>query len=460
MNQSMRQGPALEALASKITVIGKKGKCAIILPVYDEINLLNGHLGILEKQAVPDFDVVIVFCQKSLDVSRIRKSSRFGTVTICMKEQLGAAAGYYAGELYALQNGYECVILADVDCVPLSSDLVRKLGDSVSDHPDCVISPVWEPFEGFRNKSLSLHWYGAMHPSLLRKAGLTFLPFYFGCLDSEHEARLLGKSGCKSKIYLDDGCVYHPISKNMGLGRSSERAIYDARNAGPTIFLHPLNVWFWFVGLVSLCSFCFCDSLANFAKRARAAIGLLRSMAMADYGPLPGNAPLPSYQEIKLEELPISAKRKTAIIIESHLGKEKARSLASSLSKKGFGCEVIGSKTETGFFFPLIESAIRCSISADAILVCISPKYLFSPFLLASKSLYAHDGEKTYVIYENKDVLSRILHFSVSMLSVALLSPVYLAISFISALRLKNSLDGYGLNNLKNDATPSLSSNL
>lgn len=173
-------------------------KCtnAIIMPCYNEKEIVLQHLELLAKQRTNNFDVLLVL-SNIMDAKEMEKTVKkakysFGVVLLRRASDTGSAGGFYVGEKYALENGYKCVILADADALPIDRNLVEKLIEAHQKGNEIVLPKCLFMLDGKKvYEHRGPHFYGMISSNLLKKAGLHFAPLYLGADDSEFIIRMM-----------------------------------------------------------------------------------------------------------------------------------------------------------------------------------------------------------------------------------------------------------------------------
>lgn len=186
-----------------------KSDTLIIIPLLQEYDFLFEHLGYLSRQTTSDFDVIIVLNRLS-DESTVLKfldgnSFNFSVIVSKRKEDTGAAGGYSTGQRYALEEGYEHMIIADSGCFPVDKHLIENLlkhKDNGYVSPSTRLVRGDEVVETLYDTTIS--WYSLVSARLARKHGLVFTPLYFGFEDLEYRKRI------RKKAYMVDNHTHHP----------------------------------------------------------------------------------------------------------------------------------------------------------------------------------------------------------------------------------------------------------
>jgi GT2 family glycosyltransferase len=415
-------------------------QCAIILPVHDDAQLLNAHLGLLAKQTTHAFDVIVPH-SPGLDVRAVDARHPFGIAFIALKSA-SAAAGYYAGEKYALTRGYVPIILADIDCMPVSKNLVERLCALAASNVNTIFLPPLVTLKDEQGKNWSLHWYGAMHRSVFEKAGLSYVPFYIGCVDSELELRMLHEGA--SVRYPDGLLVDHPLIKNRSPAGGIERILYELRNI--TLFAPHMRFSVWMSYLYNLPAFCFCDSYSRLFVRLRLAFSLFQEIILLR---LDRSVPfhdivLPPYEQIRLEDAAMAGKKKAAIILGAHMGQRRSASLRRLLESRHVACTVVETADHRSYASIALQM-LSSAVCSDTVILCMHWKRYFNPALLLCRNLYLHDGENTWVLAQGSSIPSRIFRFLLSCFICSVLVACYIPLSAFSFLRMGGAPHRYGL---------------
>ncbi len=203
MESWLKGGPGLEELCIKAgdTRKGRK-RIAVVVPTLGRKSLVEEHLRRLACQTSGGFDAVIVY---GTGDSMARVPDGLGCVHLKGKLDFGSAGAFYAGERFALDEGYEKIVLADDDCLPLSEDLVQRL-DEATESSDVALPKVAYGKAAPSAGNLINH-YGCVRARAFRRGGLTYAPLFFGGDDIELMTRLSG-SGCT--LAFVDSAASHP----------------------------------------------------------------------------------------------------------------------------------------------------------------------------------------------------------------------------------------------------------
>jgi hypothetical protein len=167
----------------------------IIIPIYTEYGWLAEHLDALSRQTFRDFDAILILNKVSEEAKVYeaieKKKPDFGVIVAKRKEDTGSAGGFFTGQRYALENGYRQMIFADIDCMPVSADLVETL---VSNRDKGFVKPTARVMEKGELIQLIpgwvIPWYGLLTTETAMRYGLYYLPLYWGAEDSEYGIRI------------------------------------------------------------------------------------------------------------------------------------------------------------------------------------------------------------------------------------------------------------------------------
>lgn len=193
---AIAEAPPLDGLFSEIRDDRKGRKeAAIIIPTFSAQDLLKKHLDKLSKQDTGLFDILIVY---GMDDRFIETPHWAGILHLRRSWDFGSAGAFFAGEKKAVAEGYDKIILADDDCFPVSSDLVKKicqaLDGSMIVKPRISLPPRIEMMETV------LPQYGGIRREAFEKAGYSYLPLYSGGEDLDLEERLCAEYGPATRI--------------------------------------------------------------------------------------------------------------------------------------------------------------------------------------------------------------------------------------------------------------------
>ena len=428
----LRQGPALEELVAR-RLDGRKGRAdvAILIPSYRDNALTASLVDALGRQSFLGFDIIIVYGSGE---SFIKSPAWASILHMEEKESGGPAGAFFIAQKAALEDGYGFVIMVDNGCVPKSRDVV---GELVARASSCGYSlpKIWQRPSKDSRLSNSPNYFGCIRRDALLKAGLTFLPFYYGADDMEFNTRLRQSGFIPEAI---GPSVKHGGMKPLVLD-SAIRKYYAARGEIESVFLRrlPLNAFlpinaYLFVALIAglggrtdLCSM--------IASGVRDGCG----MRFFKNDRIPGQKPLRRVSKKGIPPPLVSSARWRKAIKgtgpDFWLQLDDGRTLVSTASRAA----VI---TLTG-----LEAALSIgkdvSFGEDA-------NALDLPFLITSRSAYAMDGADAFVIHDGRSVLSSLFRLMLVPVFLPLIIVASAPLTLMGAImgRMKGvSSEGYGL---------------
>jgi len=202
----LRIGPSLNELVAEIKD-GRKGprkEVAVVIPTFNREQMLRKHLMKLSNQSFKDFDVVIVYSPTDRFIEDV---SNLSIVHIRRKEDIGSAGGFYLGEKFCLQEGYEKIILADDDCLPVSENLIDELVKNLEGGSGLVFPRIQNNEKNRGRTNRIIAQYGGLRADTLKAVGLTYLPFYQAGEDIELYYRIIEH---KVEVSFIDAVAFHP----------------------------------------------------------------------------------------------------------------------------------------------------------------------------------------------------------------------------------------------------------
>jgi GT2 family glycosyltransferase len=421
---------------------------AIIIPVKDEMDLLQSHLGLLSRQTTQDFDVIVVHkCAidpKEVEVQKGRR--KHGLIFLGEKAgaDLGLTGAFYAGQKFAVGHGYGCIINADVDCLPVSDDLVEKLAEAVRKEKGTFFYP-W--LNGVDAPEFTTNWYGAMSDGFLRNSGFTYLPLFYGWDEFEFSSRIKG-IGFRKRC-LPGVSMNHDILKDPSEKAFSSQLYYIIRNGALMSFRYPGGLW---LSLSTLSPLCFYESISSMATKVRMLSRVLHDIAgmrftCAGWPEKPEIlGGMPQDMDAFLQGDGLGA---MFIIIPDHLGPERAQTLMRKLDANHAARRSLSIKMRN----PVAEAFLisyeiaSCSLRHDkVVMVSGSGICSFNPFCLMAKNYYVSNGRKVRTIFKDSGLIMRLLRPIACAISFAMTSGIFTALSIVTQLRLgKDAFAGYGM---------------
>lgn len=183
-------------------LVGKRAKKAdtlVIIPFFTEYGILDSHLDFLSKQTDLGFDVIVILNPASEErrVSKLVESKGLPFQVLLAKrlEDSGSAGGYCCGQIYALENGYQDMVLADVDCYPVDKDLIAALHGK---REGGYVRPVAHQVDAEGNvlsryEEGNIPFYTLLSADVVKEYGTYFAPLYYGGDDVEYMQRIKQK---------------------------------------------------------------------------------------------------------------------------------------------------------------------------------------------------------------------------------------------------------------------------
>lgn len=218
-NNWLWKGPTLDELTDCIQD-GRtaKNNVAIIMPSFRGAEKLEKEITYLKQQTFQDFDLVIVYGPGD---PFIKNRENFSMVHIRRNDDYGSAGGFYTGERFVIEQGYEYVLLADDDCFPTDKTLIESILQILRKE-SAVVFPTADVGDPNFIRHL-MGFYAAMRADTIRKAGLSWMPFHYYCEDLEWHKRL----GGYSRDVVIPNTVVHQTRQIYFF---SDRAYYVIRN--------------------------------------------------------------------------------------------------------------------------------------------------------------------------------------------------------------------------------------
>jgi len=180
----------------------KASSNCIVIPAGKGTEMLDEHLRLLSRQTTRDFDVLVVGEPPS-------KVPQGVNVLVCRENlPVGSSGGFGLGQVQAYLLGYESIISADLDCFPISENLVEKLikiskstGKAV--FPLSLFDRSYDPKTSPKNHIVN--HYGTIPRAVLERHGFANFRFYKGGEDVEEQKRLEMESCvvCEPSVHVE-----------------------------------------------------------------------------------------------------------------------------------------------------------------------------------------------------------------------------------------------------------------
>ena len=149
-------------------------KLALLYVMFQEYDLLAEELRRLSTQSDLDFTFVCVTGHQA-DTANIRaqlEAAPFPHLVFQRTEDNGPAGGFWDGQRFCLEQGFDAIVHVESDCFPLSDDLIARLRDGLRTHE--VVAPLCMP------EQLPMGWrFCATTANVLRTVGLSYKALYF-----------------------------------------------------------------------------------------------------------------------------------------------------------------------------------------------------------------------------------------------------------------------------------------
>lgn len=100
-----------------------KNKVLAVVVTYNRLEWLKRCVVALGKQTYEDFDIVIVNNGSNDGTKEWLDSISGGRIKVIHQDNLGGAGGFYTGQKYGMENGYEWLWLMDDDGIPENTQL-------------------------------------------------------------------------------------------------------------------------------------------------------------------------------------------------------------------------------------------------------------------------------------------------------------------------------------------------
>ena len=164
----------------------KKNDCCIIIPSGHSSELLDKHLTYLQLQDTRAFDVLVIgkAPTNTFDLNVLVYSEAF---------PIGSSGGFGLGQVLGYTLGYKYLINADIDCFPISKNVMSTLLTRVAETgkvvlPASVFDSSWDLEK--TNKNFIVNHYAIIPREIYEKYGFANFRFFKGGEDWELQCRL------------------------------------------------------------------------------------------------------------------------------------------------------------------------------------------------------------------------------------------------------------------------------
>lgn len=150
--------------------------CAIVIPSANSSELLSEHLDILSRQSAMNFDVIVIGKPPS------KAHPKLNILYYQENYPLGSSGGFGLGRMLAYSLGYKYIVNADVDCTPVSKDLMRKLVDAAKKERKAIVPKSIDYIKGgeVRVGGRGTNQYDICPREVFEKSGFEFFRFFRG----------------------------------------------------------------------------------------------------------------------------------------------------------------------------------------------------------------------------------------------------------------------------------------
>ncbi|VVB58875.1 Uncharacterised protein [Candidatus Anstonella stagnisolia] len=211
-------------------VNGKRKHDVCVFCPVGELKFVAPFLEALEKQSFREFDLLFVY-RKGLAPANAKG---FNALWVQEGGDYGTAGAFYLGQSFAYELGYEFVVLADIDAVVESQELIGKLVQAAKQDGKVHMPVILEPNRKVGGENPN--GFGCIPRGVFEKVGFSNPFFYRGGEDWDFVRRLR-----KAGLYVPEKnlVVIHPAS---GVG-----IFLDAQNSAKyaTYYANGLKSYAW-----------------------------------------------------------------------------------------------------------------------------------------------------------------------------------------------------------------------
>lgn len=163
----------------------KRADTALILVTFNQKEMTSEYLNLLNSQTTRS-DVIIVD-QNSQDGTFEEIGSQYKDVTLIKtKENYGGAGGYYLGQRFAFEEGYEFIILSENDVFGFDNRIIEDLLSKAREDP----SKIYRGTNSLKNAPCGLFHFTIIHRNLLKRIGYIDHNYFFRGDDAEYGLRI------------------------------------------------------------------------------------------------------------------------------------------------------------------------------------------------------------------------------------------------------------------------------
>lgn len=164
----------------------KKNDTCIVIPSGHSSELLDKHLTYLKEQDTRAFDVLVIgkAPTNTFDLNVLVYSEAF---------PIGSSGGFGLGQVLGYTLGYKYIVNADIDCFPISKNVMSTLLTRVAETgkvvlPTSVFDSSWDLSK--TNKNYIINHYAIVPREIYEKFGFANFRFFKGGEDWELQCRL------------------------------------------------------------------------------------------------------------------------------------------------------------------------------------------------------------------------------------------------------------------------------
>jgi hypothetical protein len=149
-------------------------KTAIVYVMFEEYDFLEREIELLNGQTCRDFTLVCVAGQTARPerLGPLLAKAAFPTVALIRREDNGPSGGFYDGQCWCLEQGFDVIVHVESDCFPVGTGVMQAIISEAATH--AVVIPLCLP------ERLAMGWrFCAVRAEALRQAGLSYRCLYF-----------------------------------------------------------------------------------------------------------------------------------------------------------------------------------------------------------------------------------------------------------------------------------------
>ncbi len=181
-----------------------KRKVALMSPAGNE-KMLREFISIIKKQTFKDFDILFI----SPKGANFYWDEELSIMNAEERYPLGTSGCFFAGQTFLYTEGYEVIVVADLDAIPSSESMLESLiNEARASGKACM--PISTPAESaVPEKMFNVNQYGTYPREVFEKVGFANPFFWRGAEDWD----LMQRLSSKGLIKVVEGVhVTHPTS--------------------------------------------------------------------------------------------------------------------------------------------------------------------------------------------------------------------------------------------------------